>query len=213
MESSINYLSPKRLSYQRLTPGGLEADQSDMTTIALTDTESRNLLSQDNTGSHMNGKDDGSIHKPSSRRFRVIGNIQRRLMDKWSWKAGLYMGFYASLLVLVGNFVLLLVGCLSYGGIVNGIGTVAQGTPEEMQRLGTRYHILINILSTILLTSSNYAMQILCAPTREEIEKSHKQGKWLDIGLMSIRNLRHVRRTRAILWCILAFSSMPLHLL
>jgi hypothetical protein len=185
-----------------------------MTTIAITDTESGKLLSQGDVDSHMNGKEDGSLHESSSsRRFRVLRSIQRRLMDKWSWKAGLYIGFYASLLVLIGNLALLLLGCLSHGGIVDGIGTVAQGSPEEMQKLGTRYHVLINILSTILLTSSNYAMQILCAPTREEIEKSHKQGKWLDIGLMSIRNLRHVQRRRASLWCVLAFSSVPLHLL
>lgn len=130
-----------------------------------------------------------------------------------SWRSWLYVGLYSSLLVLIINLSLLLVGVFSHGGIRDGVGTVAKGTAREIDGLSTGYHILINVLSTILLISSNYAMQILCAPTRSELDRAHSQGRWLDIGLVSLRNLRTVERRRVMLFWILAFSSVPLHLL
>lgn len=129
------------------------------------------------------------------------------------WRYGLWAGFYGSLAVLASNIALLLYGALTHDGIVDGISTVAQGDTVFVSRMSTAYHVLINVLSTILLTSSNYAMQILCAPTRNELDIAHRSGQWLEIGLVSFRNLRHIDKRRAMLWSLLAASSVPLHLL
>lgn len=67
---------------------------------------------------------------------------------------------------------------------------------KTVSRLSTGLPVFINLLSTVLLTSSNYAMQILCAPTREEIDHAHRDGKLLEIGLTSICNLRHIDKKR-----------------
>jgi hypothetical protein len=56
-------------------------------------------------------------------------------------------------------------------------------------------------------------MQILCAPTRKDIDCAHARGEWLEIGIMGMRNLRHIGGKRFLLWSLLAFSSAPLHLL
>ena len=56
-------------------------------------------------------------------------------------------------------------------------------------------------------------MQCLSSPTRSEIDKAHSQGIWLDIGVPSVRNLRRLSTARIVLWWLLAFSSIPLHLL
>ncbi|EON67299.1 hypothetical protein W97_06552 [Coniosporium apollinis CBS 100218] len=81
-----------------------------------------------------------------------------------------------------------------------------------MSRLSTAYHILINVLSTILLTASNYCMQILCAPTRDEVARAHRDGQGLDIGIISLRNLRYISKRKSTLFLSLALSSIPLHL-
>ncbi|KAF2119634.1 hypothetical protein BDV96DRAFT_629163 [Lophiotrema nucula] len=131
---------------------------------------------------------------------------------KISWRFGLFVGLYTSGIVLIGNIVFLFLGCFLHGGIKSGIGTVAEGNSKEIQRLSTAYHMLINVLSTVLLISSNYAMQILCAPTRTELDRAHNQGIWLDIGIMSLRNVRYIERKRAGLFGALLLSSVPLHL-
>lgn len=94
-----------------------------------------------------------------------------------------------------------------------GIGTLHEGRAKYIARLSTAYHILINILSTGLLTSSNYCMQLVCAPTRQDINRLHARGTYFDIGILSFRNVRHIARPRALLWLMLAASSIPLHLL
>lgn len=129
------------------------------------------------------------------------------------WHLGLVVGCGASGLALIINLSILLVAASRYGGFKNGIGTLAKGSPISMSRLSTSYHILINILSTVLLTSSNYCMQVLCSPTRDEIDAAHSKGQWLDIGVLSPHNLRFIRARRVLLWWILGLSSLPLHLL
>lgn len=137
---------------------------------------------------------------------------RRRVPGRRGWRFGLYAGLYASIAVLLSNITLLFVAIFAQDGVINGIGTIAKGDMGKITRLSTAYHVFINILSTILLTSSNYAMQIICAPTRNEIDRAHGNGNWLEIGIMSLRNLRRIDRKRVLLWAILAFTSAPLHL-
>lgn len=70
-----------------------------------------------------------------------------------------------------------------------------------------------NVLSTLLLGASNYTMQCLASPTREEVDRAHSQNRWLDIGVPSIRNLTRISSHRKVLWWLLVISGVPLHLL
>ncbi len=90
---------------------------------------------------------------------------------------------------------------------------VYQGDCPEIEKINTWVHLVINILSTVLLSGSNYCMQCLSAPTREEVNKAHKKGKWLDIGVYSARNLSSISRKKKWLWWLLGWSSVPLHLM
>ncbi|KAH6894387.1 hypothetical protein B0T10DRAFT_603888 [Thelonectria olida] len=91
--------------------------------------------------------------------------------------------------------------------------TIYEGSCSKASRLNTLIHLLINILSSLLLAASNYAMQCLSAPTRDDIEQHHSKGRWLDIGVPSFHNLRVIPRNRTIPWYLLIISSLPLHLL
>ncbi|EQB43346.1 hypothetical protein CGLO_18004 [Colletotrichum gloeosporioides Cg-14] len=67
-------------------------------------------------------------------------------------------------------------------------------------------------MSTLLLGASNSCAQLLSSPSRQDIDRAHSKGKWLDIGIPSVRNLRHISRRRVCLWALLFLSSIPLHL-
>lgn len=84
----------------------------------------------------------------------------------------------------------------------------------HIQNLNKWGHLLINVLSTVLLSGSNYCMQCLSAPTRADINAAHRRGKWLDVGVPSIHNLvgGGIERRRTVLWVVLGLSSLPLHL-
>ncbi|KAL8743097.1 MAG: hypothetical protein Q9184_008155, partial [Pyrenodesmia sp. 2 TL-2023] len=49
-------------------------------------------------------------------------------------------------------------------------------------------------------------------PTRQDIDRAHARHVWLNVGVQSVRNLLRISRTRALLWLLLALSSIPLHL-
>ena len=72
-------------------------------------------------------------------------------------------------------------------------------------------HIGINVMGTLLLGASNYTMQCLSAPTRKEVDAAHANGRYLDIGLPSLKNLNGWKKK--LVFFLLIMSSLPLHFL
>lgn len=91
--------------------------------------------------------------------------------------------------------------------------TLRRGDCQDVERINVWVHFAINAVSALLLSASNYCMQCLSAPTRKEINKAHASGKWLDIGVPSIRNLKAIGKRKLFFWWCLGLSSIPLHLL
>lgn len=94
-----------------------------------------------------------------------------------------------------------------------GIGTLYMGDCTTVKRINQWSHLAINILSTLLLGSSNYCMQLLVAPTRFEVQEAHRKSVWLDIGTPSVKNLQWISWKSVLTWCSLGLSSAFLHLL
>ncbi|KAL0939943.1 uncharacterized protein CTRU02_206553 [Colletotrichum truncatum] len=76
----------------------------------------------------------------------------------------------------------------------------------------TLLHLFLNVLSTTVLASSNFFMQVLNAPSRREVAAAHARGDWLDIGIPSWRNAFRLSRFKAIAWIILFITSLPIHM-
>lgn len=130
-----------------------------------------------------------------------------------SWRLGVLGALVISILVLLTNISLLIVGGVGYKGYMRGIGTLDSGASSHIQKTGAGLYVLINILSTALLISSDHCIQILSAPSREDLDFIHSRKGWLDIGIISFRNICYIKRLRFIFWLILRLSSLPLHLL
>jgi hypothetical protein len=146
--------------------------------------------------SMISGSEDGD-HQARSQDRTLRARLRRRSKDRRNWRFGLHAGLYASIAVLLSNITLLSVGLATHDNTFPDMTTIAKGGETyRTTAISTALHALINVMSTILLTTSNYAMQILCAPTRQEIDRAHARGQWLEIGIMSVHNLRHVDRKR-----------------
>lgn len=147
----------------------------------------------------------------------MTSKLNRRLQRSryYGWRMGVLFGCYASAFVLCCNISLLVAGAFRFpnGYDQAGMADLMEGNEESIERWNTVFHIFINALSTVLLASSNYTMQVLSSPTRSEIDRAHRMGDWLDVGVLSLRNLRLISRKRATLCVLLALSSVPLHLL
>lgn len=151
-----------------------------------------------------------------SLRFRLWSFYHRRLTAAWQTTNGYRFVILCCALITTVVMIINLtftIWAVQKFGAPNGLVTLQDGSCKETSTRTTWLHLAINVLSTLLLGASNYAMQCLSSPTRGDVNKAHSRNIWLDIGVPSFRNLRWVSRLRIILWCLLAVSSVPLHFL
>ena len=140
---------------------------------------------------------------------------------RWDWlhrkatlKSQTIIRFGAGVTLFIFLFnIISLVWAVSKNGSSNGITTLYEGSCSKANNWNTGIHVAINVLSIILLAASNYTMQCLAAPTRRDLDRAHSQGRWLDVGVPSLRNLSQIGIARVILWVALAVTSMPIALL
>jgi hypothetical protein len=146
------------------------------------------------------------------RRFgtRLFGSFYDTFVA--GWRAGLLRAFLLSLVALIVNVAIYAWLFATYNTAA-GSATIMSGSCIMISRANTGIHAALNVLSTLVLGASTYAMQGMTAPTRKEVDVAHSKGKWVEIGTSSVRNLFHVRRRNAWIWGILALTSLPFHLL
>ncbi|KAI0426759.1 hypothetical protein F5Y09DRAFT_50659 [Xylaria sp. FL1042] len=110
------------------------------------------------------------------------------------------------------NLFILLYASSKYPSI-NGVGLLYAGECDTVKTANRLLHLLINILSTGMLSASTFCIQLQASPTRADVDKAHKLNTWLDIGAPSLRNLKYIGRGRVIVCVVLASSSLPIHLI
>jgi len=130
------------------------------------------------------------------------------------WRAGLTLAFTADILVLLlalGFTIGAAIGFERGGDYMESI--IVKGSCSRTKSVGTWLHLLINVLSTVLLSTSSFTMQCVASPTRQEVDKAHDENNFLTIGVPSLRNLIYIARPRTILYALILLTSLPLHLL
>jgi len=116
----------------------------------------------------------------------------------------------------IGIFALFLIVLLIYSSVkaggVNRVFIFFVGTCKSSKQTSIGLHLLLNILSTAVIASSNFFMQVLNSPTRKEADAAHQKGKHVEVGVPSIRNILLVAPSRNLLWAAFCLSSVPIHL-
>lgn len=85
---------------------------------------------------------------------------------------------------------LTLLGCLLANIFVYPTQSLSQGRNifhgncTRAAQLDTLLHLIINIFSTGVLASSNFFMQVVSAPSRQEINRAHRLLCALEIGCL-----------------------------
>ncbi|KAF1994291.1 hypothetical protein P154DRAFT_549157 [Amniculicola lignicola CBS 123094] len=125
------------------------------------------------------------------------------------WRFGAINCLISVLIVFLINLIVTIWGTVRR---TSSDEVVFEGECNKVSKINSGLHLLINLLSTVLLSASNYTMQCLSAPTRKDIDQAHAKGVWLDVGIPSVRNLRYISKCRMVTWLLLGLSSLPLHL-
>ncbi|KAE9378662.1 hypothetical protein N431DRAFT_459996 [Stipitochalara longipes BDJ] len=135
---------------------------------------------------------------------------KRRNPRLYGWRATVLTCAFTVIVVLMINVSLAVYGVVKYSK-KGSERNLYVGDCDQAGNISNSLHILINILSTILLSASNYTMQCLHSPTRAEVDRAHAAKKWVDIGIPSWRNRKFVSLRNRVLWWGLGLSSLPLH--
>lgn len=114
--------------------------------------------------------------------------------------------------VFVANIGLAIYGNVRYPS-AGAVGLIYDGPCAEVNTLNMWLHVLISVLSLLMLSASDYCMQLQVSPTRADIDRAHERGGWVDVGLHTLRNVRYVGVWRKISWAILALTSIPINVL
>ena len=151
----------------------------------------------------------------------IVQDVHYRPEPKQTWfqahfgglKRTLRFFLVVAVIVLIVNVSWLAWAKTHYGGIDSGYGIIQRGDCDAAKSTNTWLHLLINILSTLLLTGSNAFMSTYCCPSRKEIDRAHAQRKWLHVGMLSLRNLGKIAKRKSFVVVLLCLSSVPFHLL
>ncbi|KAF5253709.1 hypothetical protein FANTH_1401 [Fusarium anthophilum] len=99
----------------------------------------------------------------------------------------------------------------AYPPDTRGTGTFFWGDCSTIGTANKLIHVALNVASTIFLTVGHYCMQILVAPTRSEVDFAHGKGKAMEVGVPSLKNLRHIAIKRVAGWIMLSAVATLLH--
>jgi hypothetical protein len=137
----------------------------------------------------------------------------RRLANYFQgWRTGVSYGLIGTIFVCLLNTFVLIWANVSLDA-EHGIAILLNGDCHRVGNISTGTHLAINALGSLLVAASNSCMQCLTAPTRPEVDWVHAKRKTLDVGVQSLRNLKHIDRRRLYTWMFLVPSSIALHLL
>lgn len=75
------------------------------------------------------------------------------------------------------------------GGDKHGIGILHVGNCAKVEHINTILAVFLNLIATILVSTSNYVMQCLSAPSRKDVDEAHAVGSFLNVGTSSVHNL------------------------
>lgn len=120
--------------------------------------------------------------------------------------------------ILVSALSAILLGALVYGLVVkrdlgvNSTFPIFRGSCQTASGLNIFLHLVLNVLGTLILASSNFFMQLVAAPSRAELDRAHHASKWIDIGVPSLRNFASLSGFKRVSWLVLMVSSIPIHL-
>ena len=180
----------------------------------------------DNNYDRGDGEGGGRSKSSSIQLLPLDPEFKRKQQNSFSsvWKPDWYTGWHTGVLACATSVIVVLlinVSLTIYAATnpeykmarESGIGTLYEGSCHKTRMIGLWLHLGINVLSTVLLSGSNYTQQCLAAPTRSEIDAAHARRRWMDIGVPSVRNLFRIKAERAYLWIAIGITSIPLHLL
>ncbi|KAI2463064.1 hypothetical protein F4781DRAFT_417856 [Annulohypoxylon bovei var. microspora] len=140
----------------------------------------------------------------------VVSKIQMPHLPRSGWrKTAVINTILAGVLAVV-----LIAFSIAAARISGSFGNAVfwSGSCNTASTVNLALHFLLNAVSTAILASSNFFMQVLSSPSRPEVNAAHAKKTWTDIGISSVRNLQFLSAFKIVFWIMFVLTSVPIHL-
>ena len=172
---------------------------------------------------NLEGIEDESIRASTPGGYSVVDEERRLTGDSYrprrtcaefwqGWRAGVLVNSCLAILTLA-----IVIACLVVAILRSGAGAantaIHSGSCTASSSINWLLHAAISVLVVVLVTGANYAFHVLSSPTRTEVDAAHARGKWLDIGVPSVRNFPQIARSRGVMAMVLLVSVVVLQVM
>lgn len=118
------------------------------------------------------------------------------------WRFGVFVNILLTLIILITGFICVVLAGTKKAGLA-GEMDLFTGSCQGARNMDWGLHALISVFVLILIVGANYVFQVLSSPTRSEVSRAHNRKQWLEIGVPSVRNFKHIGKGRVALAIIL----------
>ena len=167
----------------QLHPRSIACPTDQMSTIAMSDQKAASTVSQEDQSLNRTWETKGNESNSFLQDISTAGlkayttdRLQffrkRSLRNLTGWRITVALGCACTVFALICNITILIWAHTMPKGASNTF-VLHNGDCEGIKAITTWSHLGINIIATLVLSGSNYAMQVLMAPTRDDADVAH----------------------------------------
>ncbi|KAK4226844.1 hypothetical protein QBC38DRAFT_216294 [Podospora fimiseda] len=143
-------------------------------------------------------------------RYKLIS--QKSPLSQQPWKISVLAFSCFAFVVFLVNFAYSICVTIFAAKQKTLVAMVTELQCSSVKAIDKIIHVLINLLSTVLVSGSSYTMRCIMGPTRQLVDQTHGGGLCVDIGVPRIRNFRNLCFKDKMFWLLLLTSSLPLNM-
>lgn len=130
----------------------------------------------------------------------------------FGWRGGVLLTLLLVLIILITGFVCLVVAGTQIALLI-GAMDLFNGSCTTAKGMNWGLHAVVNLAVVVFILGANYVFQVLSSPTRAEVARAHESKGWLEIGVPSVSNLKHVSKVKAFLAFLLLAVAVAIQIL
>lgn len=185
---------------------------SDSTMAASATTELRQMLPNGRAYTSNSLRRHHATSEKQQNRKKKKSSANPRRSALLGWRGGVLLLLLLLLIILIAGFVCLVVAGTKIAFLIGAMDLFV-GSCATARAINWGLHAIVNLVVVVFILGANYVFQVLSSPTRSDVARAHGLKRWLEIGVPSLSNLRHVSRLKAFLALLLPAVAVTIQLL
>lgn len=144
----------------------------------------------------------------------MAGTVQwRRAEGPANWRSRAVLLLLWAIIVLLAFVACVVISAARGGKHGTGDLDLYSGKCSHAKNAHRGLQAALAVIALSLSICFEFFLRLACAPTVADLRRAHRNGRSLDIGIHSLRNMRYISSSRRLLWLFLLLSAISLQVL